>query len=133
VEALLTNHDYYGFSVRLADKFGDNGLISVVVVKVEGETAIVDTWLMSCRVLKRQMEDEVINEIARLALQRNCTTVVGQYLPTEKNSMVRDLFPRMGFSLVEETPERTTYQLILEDFVPRRTHIQIDRRAYDPN
>lgn len=133
VEALLANHDYYGFSVRLADKFGDNGLISVVVVKVEGETAIVDTWLMSCRVLKRQMEDEVVNEIARLALQRDCTTVVGQYLPTEKNGMVRDLFRRMGFSLVEETPERATYQLILEDFVPRRTHIQIDRRAYDPN
>ncbi|RZU42460.1 HAD-IIIC family phosphatase [Edaphobacter modestus] len=133
VEALLADQEHYGFSVRLADKFGDNGLISVVVVRVEGATAIVDTWLMSCRVLKRQMEDEVVNEIVRVALQRGCTSVVGHYLPTEKNGMVRDLFPRMGFSLVEETPERATYQLITENFEPGKTHIQIDRRAYDAN
>jgi len=133
VEELLTNKDHYGFSVRLADKFGDNGLISVVIVKVEGQTAIVDTWLMSCRVLKRQMEDEVVNEMVRLAIERGCTSVIGQYLPTEKNGMVRDLFPRMGFALVEETAERASYQLPIQDFVPRKTHIQIDRRAYDAN
>jgi hypothetical protein len=45
--------------------------------------------------------------------------------------MVRDLFPRMGFSLVEETPERVTYQLTTKDYEPTKTHIQIDRRAYD--
>jgi FkbH-like protein len=133
VEALISDPDYYAFSVRLADKFGDNGLISVVIVKVAGETAIVDTWLMSCRVLKRQMEDEVANEIVRLAKQRGCTTVIGHYLPSEKNGMVRDLFPRMGFSLVEETPERVTYQLVIKEYEPTKTHIQIDRRAYDSN
>lgn len=133
VEALVSDLDYYAFSVRLADKFGDNGLISVVIVKVEKETAIVDTWLMSCRVLKRQMEDEVANEIVRLAKQRGCTTVIGHYIPSEKNGMVRDLFPRMGFSLVEETPERVTYQLSTKEYEPTKTHIQIDRRAYDSN
>jgi FkbH-like protein len=133
VEALLTDADHYAFSVRLADKFGDNGLISVVIVRVEGATAVVDTWLMSCRVLKRQMEDEVVNEMVRLAKLRGCSTVVGHYLPTEKNGMVRDLFPRMGFELVEETPERTAWQLTTEDFVPKKTHIQMDRRAYDTN
>jgi FkbH-like protein len=133
VEALISNPDYYAFSVRLADKFGDNGLISVVIVKVEGETAIVDTWLMSCRVLKRQMEDEVANEIVRLAKERGCATVLGHYIPSEKNGMVRDLFPRMGFSLVEETPERVTYQLSTKEYEPTKTHIQIDRRAYDTN
>ncbi|HEX2919074.1 MAG TPA: HAD-IIIC family phosphatase [Edaphobacter sp.] len=131
VEALLSDPDYYAFSVRLADKFGDNGLISVVIVKVEGETAIVDTWLMSCRVLKRQMENEVANEIVRLAKERGCTTVVGHYIPSEKNGMVRDLFPRMGFSLVEDTPERVTYQISTQNYEPTKTHIQIDRRAYD--
>jgi FkbH-like protein len=133
VEALISDPGYYAFSVRLADKFGDNGLISVVIVKVEGETAIVDTWLMSCRVLKRQMEDEVANEIVRLAKQRGCSTVIGHYIPSEKNGMVRDLFPRMGFSLVEETPELATYQLATKDYEPTKTHIQIDRRAYDSN
>jgi predicted enzyme involved in methoxymalonyl-ACP biosynthesis len=71
--------------------------------------------------------------MVRLAKLRGCTSLSGYYLPTEKNGMVRDLFPRMGFSLVEETPERTTYQLNTESFEPRKTHIQIDRRAYDAN
>jgi FkbH-like protein len=133
VEGLLTSPNHYAFSVRLADKFGDNGLISVVIVRVEGQTAIVDTWLMSCRVLKRQMEEEVVNEIVRLARQRGCISVIGHYIPTEKNGMVRDLFPRMGFSLVGETDDLATYQLTTEDFEPRKTHIQIDRRAYESN
>jgi FkbH-like protein len=131
VEALMTDPTHYGFSVRLADKFGDNGLISVVVVRLEGMTAVVDTWLMSCRVLKRQMEDEVVNEMVRLAILRGCTEIIGHYLPTEKNGMVRDLFPRMGFTSVEETPERATWRLDTATFTPRPTHIQIDRRAYE--
>ena len=133
VEALMSDPAHYGFSVRLSDKFGDNGLISVVIVRVEGTTTIVDTWLMSCRVLKRQMEEEVANEIVRLAILRGCTEVIGHYLPTEKNGMVRDLFPRTGFSLVEETPERTTWRLETATFTPHQTHIQIDRRAYQSN
>jgi FkbH-like protein len=133
VEALITDPAHYAFSVRLADKFGDNGLISVVIVAVEATTATVDTWLMSCRVLKRQMEDEVVNEMVRLAQLRGCTEIIGYYLPTEKNGMVRDLFSRMGFSSVAETPDRTTWRLDIADFTPRPTHIQIDRRAYDAN
>jgi FkbH-like protein len=133
VEALITDPAHYAFSVRLADKFGDNGLISVVIVGVEATTATVDTWLMSCRVLKRQMEDEVVNEMVRLAQLRGCTEIIGHYLPSEKNGMVRDLFSRMGFLLVAETPERTTWRLDIAAFTPRPTHIQIDRRAYDAN
>jgi len=86
---------------------------------------------MSCRVLKRQMEDEVVNEMVRLAQLRGCTEVIGNYLPTEKNGMVRDLFPRMGFTLVEETSERTAWRLETSSFTPRPTHIQIDRRSYE--
>ena len=133
VEALLTDQSHYGFSVRLTDKFGDNGLISVVIVAVEGETATVDTWLMSCRVLKRQMEDEVVNEMVRLAKLRGCSAIIGHYLPTEKNGMVRDLFPRMGFTQMNETQEQTTWRLDVKAFTPRPTHIQIDRRAYETN
>jgi FkbH-like protein len=131
VEALIGDQTHYAFSTRLTDKFGDNGLISVVVVKTEGKIATVDTWLMSCRVLKRQMEEEVLNEIVRLAKLRGCETVIGNYLPTEKNEMVSGLFSRMGFTLREETPERTIYTLDVASFVPHKTYIQMDRRAYD--
>jgi FkbH-like protein len=133
VEALLTDESRFAFSVRLADKFGDNGLISVVIAEVQGKVATIDTWLMSCRVLKRQMEDEVVNEIVRLAKLRGCETVVGHYLPTEKNEMVSELFVRMGFTLRQETSEQSTYELTTDDYTPRPTYIQIDRRSYDKN
>jgi FkbH-like protein len=132
VEGLLADDNHFAISARLADKFGDNGLISVVVAEVLDDTATIDTWLMSCRVLKRQMEEEVLNEIVRLAALRGCTTIIGHYLPTEKNAMVRDLFPRMGFTLTGETAERATFELDIAGFVPRATCIQMDRRAYDP-
>ena len=79
------------------------------------------------------MEEEVANEIVRLAILRGCTEVIGNYLPTEKNGMVRDLFPRMGYTLIEETPEQTTWRLETATFTPHYTHIQIDRRAYQSN
>ena len=62
----------------------------------------IDTWLMSCRVLKRQVEEEVLNELARLAKRKGCVRLDGVYLPTAKNEMVRDFYARMGFSLTRE-------------------------------
>jgi predicted enzyme involved in methoxymalonyl-ACP biosynthesis len=74
-----------------------------------------------------------VNEIVRLAKLRGCETVVGHYLPTEKNEMVRELFPRMGFTLVDEAPDRVTYESRTDSYTARPTFIQIDRRAYDSN
>ncbi len=66
------------FSVRLKDRFGDHGLISIVIGKKAGDTMQMDTWLMSCRVLKRQVEEEVLNELARLAKLRHCVAARGR-------------------------------------------------------
>src|ERR1700733_13605106 len=96
-EVMECLHDpkFFAFAVRMKDRFGDNGLVSVAIVEVSGRTAMIDTWLMSCRVLNRQLEDEVLNEIVRVAALRGCDTVVGNYLPTAKNAMVSNLYPRM--------------------------------------
>ena len=115
----------------MKDRFGDNGLVSVAIVEVSGRTAMIDTWLMSCRVLNRQLEDEVLNEIIRLAALRGCDTVMGFYLPTVKNGMVSKLYPNMGFNLINETHERVSFAIAIEGYVPRPTCIQMDRKTDD--
>jgi predicted enzyme involved in methoxymalonyl-ACP biosynthesis len=88
---------------------------------------MVDTWLMSCRVLKRQVEELVVNEMVRQAKANGCIRVRGHYLPTPKNGMVRDLYPRMGFSLAAEVPEGPVFELDTQDFRPFSTCISVLR------
>ena len=91
----------------------------------------IDTWLMSCRVLKRQVEDEVLNELARLARARACSRLEGVYLPTPKNEMVRDFYSQMGFSLRAENGQSREFELNLDTFQTIPTKIQITRHAYE--
>jgi FkbH-like protein len=132
VTAVMNDPEQVGYSFRLKDRFGDHGLISVVIGKKSGETMQIDTWLMSCRVLKRQVEEEVLNELARLALARGCHRLEGAYLPTAKNDMVRDFYPRMGFSVLRENGSGREFELKLDTFRTIPTKIKITRRAYEP-
>ena len=120
-----------GFSVRLKDRFGDHGLISIVIAEQLGEILRVDTWLMSCRVLKRQVEEVVLNELVRLAKLRGCNRLLGVYFPTAKNEMVRDFYSQIGFTLTVETESQREFELQLENFQPILTKIKIIRRAYE--
>ncbi len=87
----------------LKDKFGDHGLISVVILDKEpGEALFISQWLMSCRVLKRGMEEFIVDTILRTAADRGYRKVIGEYLPTPKNAMVKDLYEKMGFARITE-------------------------------
>jgi FkbH-like protein len=132
VIAVMNDPGHIGYSVRLKDRFGDHGLISIVIGKRNGSTLHIDTWIMSCRVLKRQVEEEVLNELARLARARGCARLEGVYLPTAKNEMVRDFYPRMGFSLHAENGTGREFELKLDAFRTIPTKIKITRRAYEP-
>jgi FkbH-like protein len=127
---LIACPDKRTFTIRLADRFGDHGLIAVVVGEIQGEEFVLDTWLMSCRVLKRQVEEETLNEIVRLANLAGCRQVVGVYRPTEKNGMVRDHYCGMGFSPMREDSGGQYYSLSVADYVARPTKIAVQRRAY---
>ena len=131
--ALMQDPDVVGFSFRLKDRFGDHGLISIVIARKMGTTMTIDTWLMSCRVLKRQVEEEVLNELARLAQKRGCAMLEGVYLPTAKNEMVRDFYTRMGFALTQEDADGRKFELSAASYQPLATKIKITRRAYDPS
>ena len=134
VQAIVADPAYFHFTVRLADRFGDYGLISVVIGKIDGDVAEIDTWLMSCRVLKRQVEEEVLNQIVRLAQMHGATRIRGVYLPTAKNGMVRDHYPNLGFTpLPVESPERLEFELETEPYQMKPTQIRIVERPYDAN
>ncbi|MDE1901746.1 MAG: HAD family hydrolase [Alphaproteobacteria bacterium] len=103
-EAMMEDTSCVPFTVTLADKFGDYGLISVIILKLDGDTAVVDQYLMSCRVLQRGVEQFVMNQIVRMAREKGIARIVGHYRRTEKNDMVKQFYAPFGFALVEERP-----------------------------
>ncbi len=89
----------FTLQVRLLDSFGDNGMISVVICRPGDEASwVIDTWLMSCRVLGRKVEQMVLREVLRQACERGVRSLVGIYRPTEKNGLVRDHYQKLGFT-----------------------------------
>jgi FkbH-like protein len=113
-QALITR--YY----TLRDKFGDYGLIGVVILEKRPEdTLFVSTWLMSCRVLKRGMEEFIVNNIVETAKQAGMKRVVGEYLPTPKNRMVETIYERLGFAR-----EGDVFVADPDHFSRNKTHIQ---------
>ena len=115
---------YKCFSFTLADKFGDNGLICVVILeKQDAETLFVNTWFMSCRVLKRGMEVFTLNTLVRYARENGFKRLVGEYLPTAKNGMVAEHYPRLGFSPLPEAPERL-FVLDVDTYQPGACYIE---------
>lgn len=102
IEALAQDDSRIGLYFTLKDKFGDHGLISVVVLEKQPEdTLFISEWLMSCRVLKRGMEEFIVDKILSVAAQQGFRRVVGEYIPTPKNAMVKDLYEQLGFARLE--------------------------------
>lgn len=118
---LAANDNYLTLYFTLRDKFGDYGLIAVVVLdKQEDKSLFISEWLMSCRVLKRGMEEFIMDEIVGTAKRNGFERVIGEYLPTEKNKMVAALYRQMG--LREAGGGRFTVNV--RDYVPHKTHIR---------
>ena len=105
VAAIETDAHKFSLQVRLADRFGDNGMISIVIFNTLGENVggrdwVCESWLMSCRVLGRRVEEAVLAIVAAAARSAGADRLVGRYLPTVKNAMVANHFSRLGFTLV---------------------------------
>jgi FkbH-like protein len=98
VAAIEDDARYFTLQTRLMDAFGDNGIIGINICRQgEPDEWEIDTWLMSCRVLGRRVEEMVLREMLFHARERGVLRLVGYYYPTEKNAMVKDLYPRLGF------------------------------------
>jgi len=96
--AFMESSNFVTYSVKLKDRFGDYGLISVIILeKVNDKTLFVDTWIMSCRVLKRDVEHFAINHIVQRAIEDNIFEIHGEYIETAKNGLVSDLLTKLTF------------------------------------
>jgi FkbH-like protein len=129
VQELIGQPDHVCLSARLKDRFGDHGLVSIVIGRVSGRALRIDTWLMSCRVLKRQLEELVLNELSKRAELKDCSRLEGIYLPTAKNGMVRDHYTRMGFRPLSVAKDRAEYVLELDSFRYIPTKIKLRTKS----
>ncbi|MEI9951522.1 MAG: HAD-IIIC family phosphatase [Pseudomonadota bacterium] len=125
-EAMLNDEaNYFPFSITVRDRFGDFGLINVVILRRQGGMLEVDTFIMSCRVLQRGVEQLAMNKIFEQARRVGCTRVLGRYIPTAKNEMVRDFYERFGFGRID-APEAdgALFGLDVVEYVPREIFIR---------
>jgi FkbH-like protein len=115
-----------GLQLRLIDRFGDNGIIAIVIGRLISDGGfLIDTWLMSCRVLGREVESATLNLIVAEARRLGATRVFGEYIRTKKNEMVKEHYSKLGFSLEVGGEERAAYSLDLRTFQPVDTFVQM--------
>ncbi|SKB87331.1 HAD-superfamily phosphatase, subfamily IIIC/FkbH-like domain-containing protein [Lachnospiraceae bacterium] len=108
IEAAAGDDSYITLYGKLKDKFGDNGVVSVVIGNVKDDECHIDLWIMSCRVLKRQMENSMMDALYKECSSRGLKKIVGYYYPTAKNNMVREFYAERGFEKISEDPDGNT-------------------------
>ena len=125
IKALSQDKRYITVYIRLKDKFGDNGVISLAVGEVRNDELHIMLWLMSCRVLKRGVEDLMLDCLVNEAKKARCSKIIGYYYPTAKNGMVKDLYHLFGFTLIEQDEKNNTiWELHTADYKPAKIFIR---------
>lgn len=111
---LQNENSYVLLTIKLEDRFSKYGIIGCAILKIDGDTCFIENWVMSCRVLKKGVENYTIEKIIDIAKKHGCSKVVGEFVPTKKNSMVSNLYDTLGFDLIEDTQEFKQYVLLQE-------------------
>lgn len=105
-------------SARLCDKYGDNGLVSVLMASLQDGTAQIDLWVMSCRVFKRNLELAVFDELVRQCARAGVRRIRGTYIRTKKNGLVEELYGTLGFKAVQRDEDRGVWEYgIPQDYI----------------
>ena len=121
IENIAEDSNYITLYYTLKDKYGDYGLVSLLIMKKEdANTLFIDTWLMSCRVLKRGMEEFVMNKMVQVARMNDIIDIYAEYVPTNKNKIVNDIYDRMGFKNLGDGK----YRLELQDYKMQKTFVE---------
>jgi FkbH-like protein len=111
---IVRDDQFKTISFKLSDSYGDNGLVCIILLKkIENEAYLIHTWLMSCRVLKRGLEHLVLNEIVEQCNTAGATKIIGEYLPTSKNEMVKNHYLNLGFKTTNNDKQ---YALTISDY-----------------
>lgn len=131
IEAVAKDADHVTLYGKLGDRFGDNGVVSIVIGKIAGENRDelhMELWLMSCRVLKRDMEFAMMDELVAKAHVLGIRKIIGYYYPTAKNTMVKDFYSLQGFRKCSEDEEGNTVWefLVTDDYEKKNRVIEVN-------
>lgn len=108
VQAMMADRDHICHYLELRDRFTDHGLVGVLIARREGDALDIDTWLMSCRVIGRTADAEMLMHLSRTAQARGCRRLLGTYIPTAKNGLVATRYGDLGFELIDKHANGTT-------------------------
>lgn len=126
MEEVWHSPNYIRLYGKLIDKFGDNGVVSVVIGEKRDNVLHIDLWLMSCRVLKRDMEQAMLDTLVDRCRQSGISKIVGYYYPTKKNGMVRELYGTFGFTKVSEDENgNTVWELPIDGYENQNRYIKV--------
>ena len=118
LRALMADPDAIHFYLKLRDRFTDHGLVAALIASKDDDTLQIDTWVMSCRVIGRTVEAEMLKALCHIAAERGCRRLRGVFNATGRNEPARDVYRRFAFSLVEEQPPLTTWEYDLASAGP---------------
>jgi FkbH-like protein len=117
IATLQADPDAITVQARLADMFGDNGLISAMIATQNGRQWEIDSWIMSCRVLGRRVEGALLQHLVHAARARGAVELIGRYIPTARNALVKDHFEKLGFARAcDQLNGETTWRLVVGDY-----------------
>lgn len=120
----VKSSEYKCFAVNLEDRFGDYGLISVIVLKIGNGEVFIDQWLTSCRVVSRTLDEFIMNYIIRVSVKLDKYQIVGEYIPTSKNLPVQNFYNNLGFSLLRETEGSSFWSIEIDENKKYNTYIE---------
>jgi len=112
---------------KLTDKFGDNGLIAISIGRIEQSVCHIDLWLMSCRVIERDMEFAMLDEFVRQCKEKEITEIIGYYYKSAKNNMVSKLYEKFGFALSEKNGDDSVWKLDINNYTNQNQYIGIQK------
>ncbi len=127
IESIYQNKKYIKLYGKLEDLYGDNGVVTVVIGQEKNKTELhIDLWIMSCRVLKRDMEYAMMDSLVKKCKGRNIKTIYGYYYPTAKNKMVEDFYDQQGFTQIAiDDHGNKTYQLDISNYKNKNKVIEV--------
>ena len=126
IENISTSDEHIKIYGKLTDKYGDNGLIAVSIGSIKKRQCHIDLWLMSCRVLKRDMEFAMLDELVKQCTEKSVSKIVGYYYKSTKNNMVSNLYEKFGFILSETNSEGTIWKLDISNYENKNKFIGIN-------
>ena len=127
IEKIMLDDNYISIYGKLSDCFGDTGVVSAIIGEKKNKELHIDLWIMSCRVLKRDMEYAMLDELVQKSLSNNIDKIIGYYYPTKKNGMVREFYKLLGFKLITcDNDGNSVWELSLKDYKSKNKFIEVN-------